>query len=473
MTATAATTTRRTGRTTAPRTPDRARPSALGTVRKRPSGRYSASYRVDGRTYNAPRTFATKQEAQGWLATERADRLRGTWRDPHDGAVNLAAFLDDWLSSRAKHLAERTVNSYRITIDRWICARLVDAAGHAVELGALDLSQITPAVVRKWYAVMAAAATRAGLERVTYVPQGHPARLWAQDNGHDVADTGQVPAAIKDAWRAAGSPLPAPRRRPSMVNVDPGSATAARAYATLHAALADAVDDGLMDTNPCRLRGASTHTPQERGTCTPAEVVALAHAMPAHLSAAVIVAAWSALRYGELFALARRHVDLAAGTVRVERALSEGARKMNRTKTTGSVRTVHLPGFVVDVLRDHMATYTAAGPDALVFTTTQGRAVSTRTLSQIFNRARTAIGRPELHWHDLRHTGATLAYREGASVKDVQRRLGHTTSRAAMIYAHAADESDALIAQRLNDAWADHDNIVPIGTARTAQERTA
>jgi len=70
------------------------------------------------------------------------------------------------------------------------------------------------------------------------------------------------------------------------------------------------------------------------------------------------------------------------------------------------------------------------------------------------------IGRPELHWHDLRHTGATLAYRAGATVKDVQRRLGHATTRAAMIYAHAADDSDQLIAQRLDDAYGRSDENV-------------
>jgi integrase len=60
------------------------------------------------------------------------------------------------------------------------------------------------------------------------------------------------------------------------------------------------------------------------------------------------------------------------------------------------------------------------------------------------------IGRDDLHWHDLRHTGATLAYRAGASVPEVQARLGHTTMRAAQIYAHAADDSDRVLADRLD-----------------------
>jgi integrase len=66
-------------------------------------------------------------------------------------------------------------------------------------------------------------------------------------------------------------------------------------------------------------------------------------------------------------------------------------------------------------------------------------------------------GRPDaiqtcraLTWHDPRHTGATLAYRAGASVPEVQARLGHTAMRAAGIDAHMVDDSDQVLAVRLN-----------------------
>ena len=116
----------------------------------------------------------------------------------------------------------------------------------------------------------------------------------------------------------------------------------------MHVALADAVRDGLLSANPCSIPGAGITRPKESGTATPTEVTQLAAAMPAHLGAAVIVAAWSGLRFGELFALARRHVDLDAGTVRVERALSRtrNGTVFTPTKTAGSVRTVHLPRFL-------------------------------------------------------------------------------------------------------------------------------
>lgn len=105
-------------------------------------------------------------------------------------------------------------------------------------------------------------------------------------------------------------------------------------------------------------------------TASPAEVARIAGHMPPQYPAAVTLAAWSGLRFGELFALARRHVDLDAGTVRVERALEQVPGKpitFGKPKTDKSRRLVHLPGFVLAALREHMAEHVEAAPDALLF----------------------------------------------------------------------------------------------------------
>ena len=54
-----------------------------------------------------------------------------------------------------------------------------------------------------------------------------------------------------------------------------------------------------------------------------------------------------------------------------------------------------------------------------------------------------------LHFHDLRHTGNNLT--RGASLKDVMRRLGHASTRAALIYQHAERASDRAIAAGLSE----------------------
>ncbi len=62
----------------------------------------------------------------------------------------------------------------------------------------------------------------------------------------------------------------------------------------------------------------------------------------------------------------------------------------------------------------------------------------------------TAIGVPGLHFHDLRHTGNTLAAQTGASLKDLMTRMGHDSPRAALIYQHASSDADRSIADAVN-----------------------
>ena len=51
---------------------------------------------------------------------------------------------------------------------------------------------------------------------------------------------------------------------------------------------------------------------------------------------------------------------------------------------------------------------------------------------------------PGLHFHDLRHTGNTLAA-EGASLRDLMARMGHNSARAALIYQHASKDRERAI----------------------------
>ncbi len=66
-------------------------------------------------------------------------------------------------------------------------------------------------------------------------------------------------------------------------------------------------------------------------------------------------------------------------------------------------------------------------------------------------KPRRAAGRPDLRFHDLRHTGATMAAASGATLADLMHRLGHSTPQAAMIYQHATADRDAAIAAALSE----------------------
>ncbi len=432
-------------------------PGALGTVELLPSGRWRAFYRRDGVKFTAPRTFATKNDAHSWLATERADRARGSWRDPRAGRVTLVDYARTWMDSRPD-LSPRTRDTYQRSLDRWVLPRI--GVGRGVELGAVNVGELTPAVVRTWYAAVFATAreTSATRQARELERREHPARAWARSRGLPVSTTGRLGPDVQAQWRAAGSPTGGSATvRPVVPAESAGRTAAAQAYRILRTILNTAVQDELLLSNPCQITNAGVVHHRERTTANPAEVAQLAALMPARFSAAVVVAAWSGLRYGELFAIARRHVDLTAGTLRVERALVCVPGQpivFGKTKTVKSNRVVHLPAFVVDALRAHLGDHVPAGPDALVFATEDGSPVSSLRLSFLFRRARKVIDRDDLTWHDLRHTGATLAYRAGASLPEVQARLGHSTMRAAAIYAHSADDSDRILADRLDAMYA-------------------
>jgi len=438
------------------RKPRRRSPNALGTIRQNKSGRYSASYRIGDKTYRAPRTFSDRAGAEAWLGRERADLHLGVWRDPERGQTTLGAYASEWLELR-RDLAPRTKYLYEQLAQRWLFARVADAHD-AVHLGEHHLSSLTPALLRRWLAVVAGvshAGATARLER-RRARRPHPARAWAIDQGIPVAPTGRLSPALVAGWEAAGCPTPSPgsydvptERRQA------GRTQTAHAFRLLRAILNTAVADGLLESNPAlALRGAGTVHHRERGTASPSQVAALAEAVPVRLRAAIILAAWSGLRSGEVLALARRHLDLTEGTVRVERSLVAVAGRpvtFGEPKTPKSRRLVHLPGFVVDELRSHLVRFVPLGPDQLVFTTPSGDPLTGAHVSRAFRRARATIGREDLTFHDLRHTAALAAYAVGATQRAVQDRLGHSTPRAAAIYAHAHENADAMVANKLDE----------------------
>jgi integrase len=83
-------------------------------------------------------------------------------------------------------------------------------------------------------------------------------------------------------------------------------------------------------------------------------------------------------------------------------------------------------------------------------------------LHRDFHAARVAAARPDLRFHDLRHTGASMATQAGATLAEVMHRLGHSTAVAAMRYQHATDERDVAIAAALSTAYDRGGNVIPL-----------
>lgn len=233
----------------------------------------------------------------------------------------------------------------------------------------------------------------------------------------------------------------------------PGAVVPAKAYRLLRAMMATAVDDELIGRNPCRVEHGGVERSPERKPPTGDEVWRLADAIQPRYRAFVLLAAFGGLRLGELLGLERGDLNLDERTVKVVRAVVEvdGKQVVGRPKTDAGVREISLPPVLVGELRRHLDAYTGTDDTARVFAGPKGATATRTNLNRVWDKARTAIGRPGLHIHDLRHFGATLAAQAGATTKELMTRLGHTSPVAALQYQHATAERDHALAVRMDE----------------------
>lgn len=239
----------------------------------------------------------------------------------------------------------------------------------------------------------------------------------------------------------------------ALVDGGPGASTAAKCYRLLHAILNTAVEDGVLATNPCSIRGAGAEKAAERKLPTLDQVFELADLVKPRYRALVLAAAFSGLRRGELFGLRREHVDVEYGTVTVEaqrQQLANGQHVIGPPKSDAGVRTVALPPEVVAVLEDHLDRFVGPQPSAWVFTGDKGSPLREAVWQQEWAKARAKVGLPDLHFHDLRHVAATLAAETGAGVKEIMYRIGHSSPQAALRYQHATQRRDRSIADGIS-----------------------
>ncbi len=234
----------------------------------------------------------------------------------------------------------------------------------------------------------------------------------------------------------------------------PGPSTVAKAYRLLHAIFATATADELIVKNPCVLRGAGIERAAERDVITIAQVWQLADAVESRYRVLVLMAAFTGLRRGELFGLTRERIDLLHKTVTVaeqRQQLRDGTIVIGPPKTDAGRRTLVLPEPIIPELDTHLATFGQPGPNGLVFTGDKGGPLRDHVWQTKWTKARRTVGRPDLHFHDLRHVANTLTAASGASTRELMHRMGHASPDAALRYQHATRDRDVAIAAALAD----------------------
>jgi integrase len=228
----------------------------------------------------------------------------------------------------------------------------------------------------------------------------------------------------------------------------------AKAYRLLKAIMETAVDDELIQRNPCRIEGGGKEKAVERRIATVPQVDALATAVGMRWRLMVYLGAYGPMRPEELAGLRRRDVDLDALRIRVRLAEPErmnGRRVQGDTKSEAGTRTVVLPAFLRRELRWHLESYAESGPDGLIFVGEKGAPFRRSTFGKKWRKARALVGMPEgFRFYDLRHTGHTLSTRSGATLKDTMVRAGQSSEKAALIYQHSDDDRQQEVAAGLD-----------------------
>ena len=200
----------------------------------------------------------------------------------------------------------------------------------------------------------------------------------------------------------------------------------AHCYGLLRTIMGTALSDGKIATNPCVIRGASSARRVHKiRPATLDEIATITEEMPAQYQAMVLLAAWCALRFGELTELRRKDViivepteselanALAAGDerpepygiVRVERAVVrvESGFQPTTPKSDAGRRDVEIPPHLLPAIKAHLDKWVDPDKEGLLFPAAHGGHLAPASLYRQFYKARSAAKRDDLRWHDLRH----------------------------------------------------------------------
>lgn len=362
-----------------------ARQRQFGTVRRRESGRYQERYRGPD----------GKLRPAPHTFARKSDAAR--WLSLKEAEIARG----DWINPDAAGVP------FRAYADQWITDRVLKARTAELYRGLLR-SHLAPA----FGAIALADIDEAAIRR------------WRKER----SETGPT----------AGRPF--------------GPVTVAKAYRLLHAILATATDDRVIPRNPCRIDHGGKEDSPERAMVPLSVAFAIADALPARYRMLVILTAFTGLRWGELVALRRDFIDLEACEIRVTQTtvqLDRGGLRPDTPKSRAGLRTVAFPAKLVPELADHIDRYAERDAHGLVFVGLKGAPLRRTNFRPVWLRACAAANVTGYHFHDLRHTGGTLAAGTGATLKELMARLGHSSSRAAMIYRHATRDRDQAIAKAL------------------------
>lgn len=165
---------------------------------------------------------------------------------------------------------------------------------------------------------------------------------------------------------------------------------------------------------------------------------------------------WTGIRLGELLALVPDDFDFTASELRITKSFRrlKGIDRITPPKTPKSVRTIALPEFLRDEVRDYIYNYAGIAHDERLFST-----LSDAKLRAIMRKACLQTGAPIIRIHDLRHSHVSLLIDMGFSAVAIGDRTGHESQEITLRYGHMFPDSQGKMADALQHFRDDDDAV--------------
>ncbi len=237
-------------------------------------------------------------------------------------------------------------------------------------------------------------------------------------------------------------------------------------HGMLHKALDHAVRWGLVPRNVCDAVSLPKKARHEIQPLTEKQARQLLVAARGHsLEGLLTLAVTTGMRSGELLALKWQDINFDSGSLHIRRSMGYISGKGYlefEPKTARGRRKIVLPPFVCEVLKQHrtrqleerLKAGTRWQDHDLVFCNIYGGYFDPAHLRQRFDKLLKEAGLPDVRFHDLRHSAATILLSMGVPAKVVQEILGHSQISMTMdIYSHVLPDMQQEAMAKMNDLF--------------------
>lgn len=250
--------------------------------------------------------------------------------------------------------------------------------------------------------------------------------------------------------------------------------TVRKIHVTLHSALAQAFRQSMIPRNPASLVKPPRQPATEMAVLNESQVSQMLVAAKGHRWEALYhLAVISGMRQMELLGLKWTDLDWIRQVLRVERQLIRPGKhgiQFSAPKTRFGKRSIALGNRTIEILRSHFDRQQlerlAAGDKwsehGLIFTNSLGGPIDPRNLLRDYKRLLHEAGLPNIRFHDLRHTAASLMLNNGVPVIVVSRRLGHSKASITLdVYGHLIPTLQTEVAEMIDSM------VIPIALQPT------